>query len=129
MFSLKLPPRSPFDVFAGEAIESLTKRAIRSLQALRESILGQTAEIDAEIQQETLRASETLGTILESDDPETAIRDDLLQIDEFFLNVLGAHLQAARRCEAETSGGRGGGRAHAHPHRRPRPGPALPRAA
>lgn len=39
MFSLKLPPRSPFDVFAGEAIEALTRRAIRSLQALRETHL------------------------------------------------------------------------------------------
>ncbi len=39
MFELGLPPRSPFDVFAGDAIEALTKRTIRSLQALRETHL------------------------------------------------------------------------------------------
>jgi hypothetical protein len=76
---------------AGETTKAET------LQALRESILDKTAEIDAEIQQMTLTASGTLGTILESDDPETVIRDNLLQIDEFFLNVLGAHLEAAEQ--------------------------------
>ncbi len=81
-----------------EAAEQAGETAnAETLQALRESILDLTAEIDAEIQQETLRASETLGTILESDDPETAIRDNLLQIDEFFLNVLGLHLEAAEK--------------------------------
>ncbi len=81
-----------------EAAEQAGETAnAETLQALRESILDLTAEIDAEIQQETLRAAETLGTILESDDPETAIRDNLLQIDEFFLNVLGLHLEAAEK--------------------------------
>ena len=34
-----LPPNSPFELFADEAIKILTKRAIRSLQALRETHL------------------------------------------------------------------------------------------
>ena len=34
-----LPPESPFELFAEEAVSILTKRAIRSLQALRETHL------------------------------------------------------------------------------------------
>jgi len=39
-----LSPESPFDLFADEAIKVLAKRAIRSLQALRETHLQSGAD-------------------------------------------------------------------------------------
>lgn len=70
---------------------------VEKLKALRETILDLTAQIDAEIQQLSERAAQRLEEILESDDPEEAVRANLAEIDEFFLSVLAANLEAAER--------------------------------
>ena len=65
------------------------------LKALRETILDVTAQVDAEIQESTEQAAEYLQQLLESDDPEAAIRANPSRIDEFFLSVLSSNLAAA----------------------------------
>lgn len=68
-----------------------------TLKTLRETILDLTAQIDAEIQQATEQAAQLLHKILQSDDLEQAVRDNLAQIDDMFLNVLAMNLDAADR--------------------------------
>jgi hypothetical protein len=66
-----------------------------TLKALRETILDVTAQIDAEVQESTEQAAEYLQQLLESDDPEAAIRANPSRIDEFFFSVLSSNLAAA----------------------------------
>lgn len=67
----------------------------QTLEALRETILDLTAEIDAELQRALEQAARLLQQILQSDDLEGAIRTNLGQIDDLFLNALAASLQEA----------------------------------
>lgn len=71
--------------------------ATQTLTELRNTILDLTRQIDAEVQAATEQASQLLQQILSSDDPERAVRTHLDEVDEFFLQVLGASLQAAER--------------------------------
>jgi hypothetical protein len=75
------------------------------LKALRSRILSLTEEIDAELAQATEEASRFLEQVLSSDDPEKALQAHLDQVDELFLSVLSARMEAAhkaqRREEAE----------------------------
>lgn len=66
-----------------------------TLVQLRETILDRTAEIDAQVRQATEQAAQLLQQIAASDDPDRAVRGNIGQIDEIFLNVLAANLQAA----------------------------------
>jgi hypothetical protein len=68
-----------------------------TLKALRETILALTAEIDAEMRQATEAATRLLQKLLQSDDLEKAIRANLGQMDDLFLNVLASNLDAAER--------------------------------
>jgi len=68
-----------------------------SLKALRERVLNVTAEVDAEIQRATEQANQLLKQILHSDDLEAAVRANLDQIDELFLNAVALNLQAAEQ--------------------------------
>ena len=68
-----------------------------SLKALRERVLNVTAEVDAEIQRATEQANQLLKQILHSDDLEAAVRANLDQIDELFLNAVALSLQAAEQ--------------------------------
>lgn len=68
-----------------------------SLKALRERVLDVTAEVDAEIQRATEQATKLLKQILDSDDLEAAVRANLDQIDELFLNAVALNLQAAEQ--------------------------------
>ena len=72
-------------------------RKARTLGALRETVLNLTAEIDAEVRRATLRADQLLHRILASDDIEEAIRANLDQTDDLFLNALALNLQAAEQ--------------------------------
>jgi hypothetical protein len=49
------------------------------------------------LQRATQEAAQNLQSVLDSDDPEAAIRSDPSQIDEFFLSVLATNLQAAEQ--------------------------------
>lgn len=68
-----------------------------SLKALRERVLDVTAEVDAEIQRATEQATQLLKQILDSNDLEAAVRANLDQIDELFLNAVALNLQAAEQ--------------------------------
>jgi hypothetical protein len=68
-----------------------------SLKALRERVLDVTTEVDAEIQRATEQATQLLKQILDSDDLEAAVRANLDQIDELFLNAMALNLQAAEK--------------------------------
>jgi hypothetical protein len=68
-----------------------------TLKALRETVLDLIAEIDAELQRASEQAARLLQQILDSDDLEGAIRTNLGQIDDLFLNVFAARLQEAEQ--------------------------------
>jgi len=70
---------------------------VNRLKALRQSILELTAEIDAEMQREAEETDQLLQKILDSEDPERAIRANLDQVDDLFLNVLSNRLRAAEQ--------------------------------
>ena len=69
----------------------------RKLRTLRQAILQQTAEIDLQAQKETEEAAQFLRLVASSEDPESILRANGDQVDELFLNVLMANLQAAER--------------------------------
>jgi hypothetical protein len=97
VFYQQLTARIDASLSAGNREEAQT------LQSLRDTVLDLTAKIDAEMQQATEQATYLLQRILESEDPEAQLRANLDQVDELFLGVLGANLEAAEQ----------GGNAHA----------------
>jgi len=78
----------------------------QKLRALRESILQQTAEIDAEFQKATEDAAQFLRLLVSSEDPEPVLRANADRLDSLFLNVLMASLEAAEREGQRTTAGR-----------------------
>jgi len=68
-----------------------------ALRALRQRVLDVTAKIDAELQRATADADHLLQQILDSQDLEAAMRSNLEQIDDLFLNALALNLQAAEQ--------------------------------
>jgi hypothetical protein len=91
VFYQQLTERIKAEEQAGNAQQAET------LVQLRETILNITADIDAQIQQATEQAAQLLQQIVASDDLNQAIRANIGQIDELFLNVLAANLQAAEQ--------------------------------
>jgi hypothetical protein len=79
------------------AQESGNTTEANTLKALRERVLDVTAEVDAEIQRATEQATQLLKQILDSGDLEEAVRANLDQIDELFLNAVALNLQAAEQ--------------------------------
>lgn len=69
----------------------------KTLKDLRQNILELTAQIDAEMQQAAEEANRFLQKILDSEDPERAVRTNLDQVDDLFLNVLSTRLRAAEQ--------------------------------
>jgi len=69
----------------------------RRLRELRQAILQQTAEIDAQVQKETEEAAQFLRLVASSEDPDSILRANADRVDELFLNMLMANLQAAER--------------------------------
>jgi hypothetical protein len=67
------------------------------LKELRERVLDVTAQVDAELQRATEKASELLQQIMTSEDLEESARAHLDQIDELTLNALALNLQAAQQ--------------------------------
>jgi hypothetical protein len=68
----------------------------RTLKALRQTILDLTARVDAEMEQATQESAQFLQKVLDSDDPAQTLRANLEQVDDLFLSVLAASLDAAR---------------------------------
>lgn len=68
-----------------------------TLRNLREKILDLTAQVDAEIQRLSNRATQLLQTILDSDEPAQTLRTHLHEIDDVFLNVLAARMADAEK--------------------------------
>lgn len=98
IFYQQLTSRIEASSHAGNAEEAQT------LKALREQILNLTAEIDAEVQRASEEAAQLLQQILNSEDLEQAVRANLDQIDDLFLNALATSLQVAEKSgQAETA--------------------------
>jgi len=81
-----------------EAVErSQDQDAAGKLRNLRQTVLDLVAEIDAEVQQAMSEAAALVQQISESEDPESALRSHLADVDELFLQALAVNLQAAER--------------------------------
>ncbi|HSJ57056.1 MAG TPA: hypothetical protein VLC95_07735, partial [Anaerolineae bacterium] len=72
-----------------------------TLNALRNTILEITDEIDAEMRRATQEAAAVIEQILQSDNVEQAVRDNLPRIDDLFLSVLARNIDAARQAGRE----------------------------
>jgi hypothetical protein len=68
-----------------------------TLTALRQTILDVTARLDEEARQAAEEAGEFLQQALENDDPQAFIRANANQVDNLFMSILTANLQAAER--------------------------------
>jgi hypothetical protein len=79
------------------AQSSADLKTAETLRELRETVLDLTAQIDAEVQQATAEAEQLLQEILEAGDLKEAVEANVELIDELFLSVLAARLDAAER--------------------------------
>jgi hypothetical protein len=68
-----------------------------TLTALRQTILDETARLDEQERQAAEEAMELLQQALESGDPQAFIRANISQVDDLFMSILMANLQAAER--------------------------------
>jgi hypothetical protein len=69
----------------------------QKLKELRETILNLTAQIDAELERARQQVEQQIQDLLDSDDPEAALRSKPSQISELFMGVLTENLQAAEQ--------------------------------
>ena len=67
------------------------------LKALRETVLEVTDAVDAEMQQAGEEAAALLQEIVDSDDVEEAVQERLALIDEVFMSILAANIEAAEQ--------------------------------
>ena len=84
--------------------EALTRRVDKAegaekerLSHLREVLLQATAAIDQAMQAQMNEASSLLRSLLDAPDLEAAVRDALPQLDDTFMAVLGANVEAAQK--------------------------------
>jgi hypothetical protein len=68
-----------------------------TLTTLRQTILDVTASLDEEARQAAEETREFLQQALENDDPQAFIRANANQVDNLFMNILAANMQAAER--------------------------------
>ena len=68
-----------------------------ALTTLRQTVLDETARLDEQERQAAEEATDFLQQALENDDPEAFIRTNIDQVDNLFMNILMANLQAAER--------------------------------
>jgi len=85
-------------------LEALTRRVDRAegaekerLAHLREVLLQATAAIDKAVQAQMNEASNLLRSLLEAPDLKAALNENLPLIDDTFMAVLNANIEAARR--------------------------------
>jgi hypothetical protein len=68
-----------------------------ALTTLRQTVLDETARLDEQERQAAEEATDFLQQALENDDPQAFIRTNIDQVDNLFMNILMANLQAAER--------------------------------
>jgi len=76
------------------------------LSALRDKILDVTREMDAAAEAHAREAGEVLKALLQAEDPQALLPELLPQIDDTFLAVLSANLQAAEQSGRKELAGR-----------------------
>ena len=84
-----------------ERIQRAAGEEQAKLSALRDTLLEMTHEIDEAIKEEEALAQEVLDAILAEENIEEATMDALASINEIFLEVLRARIQAARKADDE----------------------------
>jgi preprotein translocase subunit SecA len=67
------------------------------LTSLRKNVLDIRDELDAQIKALYQSRSQLIRDLLQSDDPETLIRQKAGKVDEVFLEILGANIQEAQK--------------------------------
>jgi hypothetical protein len=86
-----------FEDLAAKIDNAADEEEHEALLALRDRLLAFTTVIDQQTQAVLQRAADTLRVIVNSEDLDAAIRPRLEQIDETFLAVLQANIQAAEQ--------------------------------
>lgn len=84
-----------------ERIQRAAGEEQAKLSALRDTLLEMTHEIDEAIKEQEALAQEVLDAILAEENIEEATMDALASINEIFLEVLRARIQAARKADDE----------------------------
>ncbi|HLE51863.1 MAG TPA: CpXC domain-containing protein [Anaerolineales bacterium] len=87
----------PFFQLLSERIEKSSDPEKERLTKLRERLLELTRQVDAQLEARTSQAHEMLNQLMAAPDPAKATSDNLPQIDDFFVQVLNAELQAVRK--------------------------------
>ncbi len=88
-----------FQQLTNRVVQATTDEERERLTTLRERLLEYTSAIDQQTQVVLQRATDTLRTILTSEDLDAAIRPRMDQIDDTFLAVLQANIQAAEQSD------------------------------
>jgi len=81
----------------GALVQQGKAQEAETLRALRQAVLEQTAEIDAEVQRATEEAAQFMRLLVSSDDPDSILRANADRVDNLFLNLLMTGLDAAER--------------------------------
>jgi translation initiation factor 2 gamma subunit (eIF-2gamma) len=84
-----------------ERIQRASGEEQAKLSALRDDLLEMTHEIDVMVKEQQTQANQALDEILAAEDVEDATLKALEAINEIFLDVLRARIQAARKADDE----------------------------
>ena|SRR3990170_1249780 len=87
----------PFFQLLSERIEKSSDAEKERLTKLREQLLELTRQVDAQLEARTAQAREMLNKLMAAEDPAKATSENLSQIDDFFVQILNAELQAVRK--------------------------------
>lgn len=90
-----------FFLFLSQKMDEATGTERQELEVLRGELLRLTEEMDSEAKEAMARASQQLNEILRSDDLDEAIHSRLDSLDEAFLVVLQANIEAAQQQKRE----------------------------
>lgn len=86
-----------FFLHLSNQMEQASGQERAALENLRNRLVALTDEMDQEAKEAMERASAQLGEILRAHDPQAAIAERLDELDEAFLVVLSANIQAAQQ--------------------------------
>jgi hypothetical protein len=79
-----------------ERIDAAEGEDKEKMSDLRQKVLDTTQEIDRAQEERATRAAELIGSLLEADDLDAAIKAILPQVDELLLSILQANIRAAQ---------------------------------
>jgi hypothetical protein len=86
-----------FQLLTTKIDEASSEEEKQAITSIRERLLAINAEYEQQTRAVIQRATDTLRSLLQSADIETAIRNNLNRIDDVFLRVLQVNLDEARR--------------------------------